>query len=91
MALCLGANLTIFAVVDSILLRALPFPQAESPGIGARATGRAMQHLLFGIGSVHLGVVAATAGVMIGAVLLATSVPSCAASRISPTEALRDE
>jgi predicted permease len=28
-ALCLGANLTIFAVVDSILLRPLPFPAAR--------------------------------------------------------------
>jgi predicted permease len=27
-AVCLGANLTIFAVVDSILLRSLPFPEA---------------------------------------------------------------
>lgn len=28
LALCLGANLTLFAVVDSILLRPLPFPDA---------------------------------------------------------------
>ena len=28
-ALCLGANLTIFAVLDSILLRGLPFPHAQ--------------------------------------------------------------
>ncbi len=28
LALCLGANLTIFAVIDSILLRPLPFPAA---------------------------------------------------------------
>jgi predicted permease len=27
-AVCLGANLTIFAVVDSVLLRPLPFPEA---------------------------------------------------------------
>lgn len=27
-AVCLGANLTIFAVIDSILLRPLPFPEA---------------------------------------------------------------
>jgi hypothetical protein len=26
LALCIGANLTIFAVIDSILLRPLPFP-----------------------------------------------------------------
>ncbi|HEY2012784.1 MAG TPA: ABC transporter permease, partial [Bryobacteraceae bacterium] len=29
LAVCLGANLTIFAVVDSILLRPLPFPAPE--------------------------------------------------------------
>jgi predicted permease len=28
LALCLGANLTIFAVIDSILVRPLPFPEA---------------------------------------------------------------
>jgi predicted permease len=29
LAICLGANLTIFAVMDSILLRPLPFPEAD--------------------------------------------------------------
>jgi predicted permease len=29
LALCLGANLTIFAVVDSVLLRPLPFPEPD--------------------------------------------------------------
>ena len=29
LAICLGANLTIFAVIDSILLRPLPFPHAD--------------------------------------------------------------
>jgi predicted permease len=29
LALCLGANLTIFAVIDSVLLRPLPFPRAD--------------------------------------------------------------
>jgi hypothetical protein len=29
LALCIGSNLTIFAVVDSILLRPLPFPEPD--------------------------------------------------------------
>jgi predicted permease len=29
LALCIGANLTIFAVVDAILIRSLPFPKAN--------------------------------------------------------------
>jgi len=29
LAICLGANLAIFAVIDSVLLRSLPFPAAE--------------------------------------------------------------
>src|SRR4030088_2312545 len=28
-AICLGANLAIFAVIDSVLLRPLPFPKAD--------------------------------------------------------------
>lgn len=28
-AICLGANLAIFAVINSILLRSLPFPQSD--------------------------------------------------------------
>ena len=28
-AICLGANLAIFAVIDAILLRSLPFPQSD--------------------------------------------------------------
>ena len=29
LAVCLGANLTIFAVIDSVLLRPLPFPESD--------------------------------------------------------------
>ena len=59
--------------------------------LGAWATGRAMRTLLFDVGSLHLGILAATAGVMISVVLLATFLPSHRASRVAPTEALRDD
>ncbi|HEY4988198.1 MAG TPA: hypothetical protein VII09_00240, partial [Opitutaceae bacterium] len=29
LAVCIGANLTIFAVVDAILIRSLPYPRAD--------------------------------------------------------------
>ncbi len=30
-ALCLGANVALFAVVNAVLLRPLPFPDPENP------------------------------------------------------------
>ncbi|HWA26062.1 MAG TPA: ABC transporter permease [Lacunisphaera sp.] len=59
--------------------------------VGAWFVGRAMQSQLFGVGAVHAGVLAATAGVMLVVVLLATFLPSHRASRVSPIEALRDD
>jgi len=59
--------------------------------LGAWGVGRAMQNVLFGVGAIHLGVLAATAAVMLVVVLLATFLPSHRASRVSPIEALRDD
>jgi predicted permease len=59
--------------------------------LGAWAAGRAMQSVLFGVGTMHVGVLLATAGVMMIVVLLAVFLPSRRASRVSPIEALRDE
>jgi len=58
---------------------------------GAWATGRAMQKVLFGVGSWHSGVLLLTASVLLLVVLLATFLPSYRASRVSPIEALRDD
>ncbi|HEY1847650.1 MAG TPA: ABC transporter permease [Opitutaceae bacterium] len=49
-AICLGANLTIFAVVDAILLRPLPFPDSDRlmmvynsyPGAGLQHAGASL-------------------------------------------------
>jgi ABC-type antimicrobial peptide transport system permease subunit len=59
--------------------------------LGAWASGRAMQNVLFGVGAVHLGVLAVSGVVMLVVVLLATFLPSHRASRVSPIEALRDD
>lgn len=50
LALCIGVNLTIFAVVDAILIRALPFPDPDRlvitvnsyPGAGVERAGTAL-------------------------------------------------
>ena len=50
LALCLGANLAIFAVVDAMLVRSLPFPHAEElvttlnsyPGAGAERSSASL-------------------------------------------------
>lgn len=50
LALCLGANLAIFAVVDAVLVRALPYPQPDRlvtlfnayPGAGVDRSGASM-------------------------------------------------
>jgi predicted permease len=60
-------------------------------GLGAWLVGRAMQSVLFGVGAIHPGVFAATAGIMMIVVLLAVYLPSRRAANLSPVEALRDE
>jgi len=59
--------------------------------LGSWAAGRAMQSVLFGVGTIHVGVLFATAGLLVVVVLLAVFLPSYRASRVSPLEALRDE
>ena len=59
--------------------------------LGAWAAGRAMHSVLFGVGTVHLGVLVVTVAVMTVVVLLATFLPSHRASRVSPIEALRND
>jgi len=59
--------------------------------LGSWAAGRAMRGMLFGVGAMNIGILAATAAILMVVVLLATFLPSRRASRVSPIEALRDE
>ncbi|HWA86794.1 MAG TPA: ABC transporter permease [Opitutus sp.] len=59
--------------------------------IGAWGAGRAMQGVLFGVGSVDPLVLAVTAVTIIIVVLLATFVPSRRATKVDPMVALRTE
>jgi ABC-type antimicrobial peptide transport system permease subunit len=56
---------------------------------GAWAAGHAMQSVLFGVGTLHLGVLAATAAIMLAVVFFAMFLPSLRAARINPLDALR--
>jgi len=59
--------------------------------LGAWGTGRAMQGMLFQVGTFTLGVLAATTAVMALVVFLSVFLPSSRAARINPVDALRDE
>jgi ABC-type antimicrobial peptide transport system permease subunit len=73
----LGARLLICGIVLGVL--------------GTWAAGRAMQSVLFGVGALQPGVLAATAGVMLGVVFFAMFLPSRRAARVNPLDALRAE
>lgn len=60
-------------------------------GLGSWAAGRAMQSVLFGVGTVDARVLAVTAVTMIAVVLLATYIPARRATKVDPMVALRAE
>ncbi len=59
--------------------------------LGAWGAGRAMQSVLFGVGAVHAGIIAATAALMLGVVFCAVFLPSRRAARVDPVDALRGD
>jgi predicted permease len=60
-------------------------------GVGAWLSGRAMSSLLFGVGAVHPGILAATVMVLVIIALLACLLPAARAARVPPMEALRGD
>jgi predicted permease len=59
--------------------------------VGAWASGRAMQSVLFGVGVLDVGVLVASGGVMMLVVLLACFIPARRAAKVDPVLALRYE
>jgi predicted permease len=57
--------------------------------LGAWASGHAMKSVLFGVSPLNLGILAATAGIMLGVVFIAMFLPSLRAARVNPLDALR--
>jgi ABC-type antimicrobial peptide transport system permease subunit len=92
----IGVRMALGALPAQVLVQFLGFGARllavgiSAGALGAWAVGRAMQGVLFGVGSVNPGVLVAAAGLMAIVVLLATFLPSRRASRVSPIEALRD-
>jgi predicted permease len=93
----IGVRMAVGALPSQVLTQFLlsgAFLLAAGLGVGlagAWLTGRAMQSVLFGVGALHPGVLAAATGVMIGVVFLAIYLPSRRAARINPIDALRAE
>jgi len=59
--------------------------------LGTWAVGRAMQSMLFGVGALNSGILAATSGMMLGVVFFALFLPSRRAARVNPIDALRGD
>jgi predicted permease len=59
--------------------------------VGGWLTGRAMADLLYGVGSLDIGVFAATAALLAGVSLAACLVPAMRAARVPPMVALRSD
>jgi ABC-type antimicrobial peptide transport system permease subunit len=96
-ALGVGADAAMFSVLDSTLLRPLPFPGPErlvtvwKGRIDTPALLRLLRTLLFGVEPSDPRVLAIVTVVLVGMAALASYVPARRATRVNPVEALRSE
>ena len=86
LALGIGANTAMFSVVNGVLLR--PFPQPDAVSILLTPT---LQAMLFGIDRLDPLTFIGAASVLLGATAAATAIPALRAARIDPLTALRRE
>jgi ABC-type antimicrobial peptide transport system permease subunit len=103
LALGVGANATIFSLINALLLRP---PAVEKPehladvyqhvktrgsGVGAFAVTRELSSILCGIHTIDSVTFASVSLLLTGVAFLARSIPARRAARVSPIVALRYE